>query len=139
MKNNETHREYEGAGSCPQDLSEEIAKFAIANASKDPSKLNAAIVLTAHGFIDEDGDEALNFATLIGGSPSSMVDLLIDTMKTVCEKYPPASVRIHDALLKFMRKKVAEERALNRNKSTKEDVASALESLVRSLAKGAEK
>lgn len=133
-KNNENYREYDGVGSCPQELSQEIAKFAIANAAKDASKLNAAFMLTAHDTIDEDGDEALEIAALIGGSPSTMVDLLIEVMETVCETRPKAAIRIHEALLKFMRKKVAEELADN-----KDSVIEALESLVRALAKNTEK
>lgn len=133
-KINETHHEYEGVGSCPQDLSQEIAKFAIANAAKDPNKLHAAIVLTAHDDIDEDGDEALNIAAVIGGSPSGTTELLIEAMKTICETHPKAAIRIHEELLKFMRNKVIEELAGDKDK-----VLEVLEAAIRMAKKTTEK
>lgn len=139
-KNNEIHHEYDGVGSCPQDLSQEIAKFAIHNGSKDPNKLKAAILFTAHDSIDEDGDECLNISALVGGSPTIMVDLLIDAMETVCENsHPAAVVRIYKALIQFAQKKVAEVSEANQSGSAEEEVVKAFGSLVQALEKIAKK
>lgn len=92
--------------SDPLELSAELTKFALENAPKDPSTLEAAVYVTAHNFVDEDGDDALNFAAVVGGNPNRVADLIIEVINTLVETRPLLAIKFHQALVKNIRNKV---------------------------------
>lgn len=115
--------------SDPHQLSAELTKFAITNASKDPSALEAAVYVTAHNFVDEDGDDALNFAAVVGGNPNHVADLIIDVIKTLVDERPLLAIKFHEALVTHIRDKAK----AAKNRAETEDIDGALENVLDAL------
>lgn len=126
------------SNSDPRELSAEITKFAITNASKDPSTLEAAVCITAHNFVDEDGDDALNFVAVVGGNPNHIADLLIEAMNTLVDGRPLLAIKFHEALTAHIRDKAKAIKTRAENKGIDEaleNVLSAMKSLRDSVKK----
>lgn len=115
--------------SDPRELSAELAKFAITNASKDASTLEAAVYVTAHNFVDEDGDDALNFAAVIGGNPIHVTDLIIDVMNSLIDERPLLAIKFHKALVANIRDKAEAIRSRAKTKDIDGALANVLSAL----------